>query len=114
MPDEIFELPEIPFFSCEEDGFAIADGERRQTTRAALILEPVFKLKVGPGNVFERRPLRVIEYEGHNVVVECEGGETVYLDFYELKARKESPDGGWYYRGPLDEGNDALGFMPAR
>ncbi len=114
MPDEIFQLPETPFFSCDEDGFSVSDGARRRVLPGEHLVEPIFKLLVGPENVFEQRPLRVTEHEGHNVTVECEGGETVYLDFYELKARKEGPSGGWVYRGPLDEGNDGLGFLPAR
>ncbi len=114
MADDLFQLPENPFFSCNADSFAILDGSKKQATRASLVIEPIFKLSVGPGNVFEHRPLRVIEHEEHLVTVECEGGETVYLDFHDLKARKEGPRGGWVYKGPLDEGNDALGFLPAR
>ena len=115
MPDEMFQLPESPLFSCDRDGFAIVDGAKTRVTGfAGLQIDPVFTLEVGPGNVFEQRPVRVLEHEDHHyVAVECEGGETVHLDFYDLKASKEGPTGAWVYRGPLDEGNDGLGFMPA-
>ncbi len=114
MAEGLFELPAKPFFGCDEDGFVVVDGSEMRTVGAVLSIEPLLKLIVAPGNVFEQRPLRVTDQDAHNVTVECEGGETVYLDFYDLKARKEGPEGEFVYRGPLDEGNDALGFMPAR
>ena len=114
MAEGLFELPAKPFFGCDEDGFVVVDGSEMRTVGAVLSIEPLLKLIVAPGNVFEQRPLRVTDQDAHNVTVECEGGETVYLDFYDLKARKEGPEGEFVYRGPLDEGNDALGIWRGR
>ena len=114
MADELFELPVKPFFSCEEDNFAIADGALMHTVNSLLSVEPLLKLMVGSRNLFEHRPLRVTEHEGNMVTVECEAEETVYLDFHELTARKRTPQGEYIYFGGIEEGNDGMGFIAAR
>ena len=86
--DELFQLPEHPFYSCEEDCFLVADGSQMGTAAAILALEPLLKLMVGEGNIFERRPVKVAEKEGLHVSVECDGGEVVHIDFDALTARK--------------------------
>ncbi len=111
---EFFELPAKPFFSCEEDGFIVADGAQMRTASAILSIEPLLTLRVAPNNVFEQKPLRVIEQNGSRLAVECAGGETVHLDFHELTARKQSSQGSFLYLGGLERGNDGLGFMPAQ
>ena len=112
--DELFQLPEHPFYSCEEDCFLVADGSQMGTAAAILALEPLLKLMVGEGNIFERRPLKVTEKEGLQVSVECAGGESVHIDFDSLTARKTTPDGEFLYRGGLEDGNDGMGYLRAR
>ena len=114
MADELFELPVKPFFSCEEDNFAIADGSLMRTINSMLSVEPLLKLMVGPRNLFEHRPLRVASHEGDIVAVECEADETVYLDFHELTARKSTPEGEYIYFGGIEEGNEGMGYLAAR
>ncbi len=77
-------------------------------------VEPLCVFSVGPGNVFECAPLRVVGHGNEVVTVQCDGGETVVLDFRELSARKRTPNGEWLYRGGLDEANEGLGFVRAR
>ena len=112
--DELFQLPEHPFYSCEEDCFLVADGSQMGTAAAVLALEPLLKLMVGEGNVFERRPVKVAEKEGLHVSVECEGGEVVHIDFDALTARKTTPQGEFLYRGGLEDANEGMGYFPAR
>ena len=71
---DTFELPEQPFFSCEEDNFSIADGAVMRTDLRFTNLEPLLRLDVGEGNVFEQRP-RSASREGSIVNVECDGDE---------------------------------------
>ena len=112
--DELFQLPEHPFYSCEADCFLVADGSQMGTAAAILALEPLLKLMVGEGNVFERRPVQVVEKGGTGVSVECDGGEVVHIDFDALTARKTTPQGEFLYRGGLEDGNDGMGYFPAR
>lgn len=107
-------LPERPFFSCDAAGFTVVDAFQMRTGAGLASVEPTCVFTVGTGNVFECAPLRVTSNEGKRVVVECEGDETVVLDFGDLAARKHTADGEWLYRGGLDEANDGLGFMRAR
>ena len=114
MMDDAFELPAKPFFSCDEREFAIVDAAQMRSAADLNIVEPVLALRVGSGNVFEQRPRRVVSNEGGVVVVECDGGETLTLDFNDIAARKSAPDGEFVYRAGLDEGNDGAGWMRAR
>jgi hypothetical protein len=112
MSDE-FTLPARAFFSCEEDGFSIVDGALMRNTLALTAIEPALKLQVGPGNVFEQRPLKLTGREGDVVSVECDGGAVVHLDFAEMLARVQRPDGEFLYMGGLEDGNAGMGFMAA-
>ena len=114
MGDGLFTLPERPFFSCDEDSFSVVDGALMRNATGMGTIQPVLKLQVGPGNVFEQRPLRVARREGDVVSVECANGVTVHLDFSELAARVERPDGQFLYMAGLDEGNKGRGFMAGR
>ena len=107
-------LPERPFFSCAAGEFAVVDALQMRTAAGLAHVEPLCVFSVGPGNVFERAPLRVVGQGAEVVTVECDGGETVVLDFRELAARKRTPSGEWLYRGGLDEANEGLGVMRAR
>ena len=62
-------------------------------------ITPVLSLHVGPGNIFEQSPRRVLSHDGDVVAVECDGGVTVYLDFDALAVRAETPGGEFVYRG---------------
>ncbi len=112
MMDDAFELPAEPFFSCGEREFAMVDGAAMRTALSAA--KPVLTLRVGAGNVFEKRPRRVVSNEDGVVTVECDGRETVMLDFNEIAARKSVRGGEFVYRAGLDEGNDGAGWMKAR
>ncbi|MDE2766065.1 MAG: hypothetical protein OXI25_06520 [Chloroflexota bacterium] len=112
MMDDAFELPAKPFFSCDEGEFAVVDAEQMGTNLS--VVEPMLTLRVGPGNVFEQRPRRVVSNEEGIVNVECDGGETVTLDFNDIAARKSGPAGEFVYRAGLDEGNEGAGWMRAR
>ena len=114
MGEELFRLPARPFFSCDEDGFAVIDGAQMRTGSSIGSIEPVLKLAVGVANVFEQRPRRVTGRDGDLVHVACDDGVTVHLDFGNLAARVDRADGEFVYMGGLDEGNDGRGFMPAR
>jgi hypothetical protein len=113
MPEEVFDLPAKAFFSCERDGFSVTDGSLMSTAAGIISIEPLLKLRVATGNIFEQRPVRMIERVGEIVTVECEGDVTVVLNFGDFAARVKRPDGEFYYKGALDEGNDGLGFMAA-
>ena len=110
---DTFELPEQPFFSCEEDNFSIADGAVMRTDLRFANLEALLRLDVGEGNVFEQRP-RSASREGSIVSVECDGDETVELDFDELAARKTTPEGEFVYKAGLDEANAGRGWLRMR
>jgi hypothetical protein len=112
--DQEFTLPAKVFFSCEEDGFAIVDGGLMRNTLALTSIEPALKLLVGPGNVFEQRPVKLLGREGDVVSVECDGGTVVHLDFAEMLARVKREDGDFLYMGGLEDGNAGMGFMAAR
>ena len=114
MMEDIFELPAKPFFSCDEREFAVVDAEQLRWGADRSVVEPTLALRVGPGNVFEHRPRRVVGNEKGVIIVECDGGETLTLDFNDIAARKSGPKGEFVYRAGLDEGNDAAGWMPAR
>ena len=114
MDDELFQLPENPFFSCDEDGLSVVDADEMRDGMALRTIEPVLKLTVGERNAFERRPRRVAGREGDVVTIECDDDVTVLLDFHELTVRSLTPEGEFVYRGGLEEGNDGLGFVPAR
>ncbi len=109
-----FKLPAKPFFSCDEDGFAVVDGALMGNALELGNIQPLLQLRVGEGNVFEQRPLKVAGREGDVVSVECEGGVIVHLDFAELAARVQRTDGDYRYMGGLDEGNDGRGFLAPR
>lgn len=112
--EEEFVLPKKPFFACDEDGFSIVDGALMQGTLDLLQVEPILKLHVGHGNVFEQRPVKITSRDGDVVTVECEGGVVVRLDFGDMLARVVRPDGEFLYKGGLEDGNDGLGFISAR
>lgn len=114
MTDGLFELPEKPFFSCDDDGFAIADGALMRSGAGLLSVEPLLHLKVGEGNVFEQRPRKVSSWEGRIVEIECDDGTTIVLDFDAMAARKRTADGEFIYRGDLEDGNGGKGFIKAR
>ena len=114
MSDVEFDLPARPFFSCEEDGFAIVDGALMHNTLALTAIAPAFKLVVGAGNVFEQRPIKLLGREGDIVSVECEGGIVVNLDFGDMLARVVRPEGEFLYMAGIEDGNDGRGFMAAR
>lgn len=112
--DDEFRLPTKAFFSCEEDGFSVLDGASMRNALALMSIEPVLKLRVGPGNVFETRPIKIAGREGNLVSVECDAGTVVHLDFSEMLARVQRNDGDFVYKGGLEDGNAGLGFMAAR
>ena len=110
MEDE-FKLPAKPFFSCDEDGFAVVDGSLMRDPLQITNIQPLLKLRVGEGNVFEQRPVKVAGRDGDVVSVECEDGAIVRLDFGEMAARVQRPEGEYLYMGGLDEGNEGKGFL---
>jgi hypothetical protein len=112
--DGEFTLPARAFFSCEDDGFSIVDGALMRNTLELTSIEPALKLRVGEGNVFEQRPIKLMAREGDVVSVECEGDVVVHLDFAEMLARVQRPDGDFLYMGGLEDGNAGMGFMAAR
>ena len=112
--DEEFTLPAKAFFSCEDDGFAIVDGGLMRTTLALTSIAPSLKLLVGPGNVFEQRPVKLVKRDGNVVSVECDGGNVVHLDFGEMLAHVQRVDGDFLYMGGLEDGSAGMGFMAAR
>ncbi len=112
MTDEI-QLPQRPFFSCEEAAFAVVDGDAIRQSLPTGPITPAVTLRVGPGNIFEHRPRRVMEHQGPLVAVECDNDATVYMDFEEGTARTRTPEGDFLYMGGIDEGNDGKGFIRA-
>ena len=109
-----WQLPDRPFFSCEPDGLAVVDGEQMRRDILTRDVVPLFRFLVGPGNLFEQAPRKVVHHEGSLVSVECDGGCTVHLDFAQGTGRVERADGEFLYRGALDEACDGLGFIAAR
>ena len=57
--DAELKLPAKVFFSCEEDGFSVVDGTTVRDMFDLANLQPMLRLDVGEGNVFEQRPLKV-------------------------------------------------------
>lgn len=109
-----FELPEKPFFSCDADGFTVVDGALMRNAGSIISIEPVINFCVGPDNVFEQRPRKVLTHESDVVTVACDDGATITLDFADFAARKQTTQGEFLYRGGLDEGNEGKGWMLAR
>ena len=109
--DDHMRLPVQPFFSCEEAMFSVMDKAALRQQLLQGSLAPVLSLSVGPRNVFERSPRRVLEHRGAMVAVECDGETTVYLDFDSSIARTRTPEGEFRYMGDLEEGNDGKGFI---
>ena len=107
------DLPRRPFFNCDDTGFAVVDADELRKALPSGDVTPRLKLDIGEQNIFQHRPRRVIERTGSVVTVECDGGVTVYLDFDAGAARKRTPDGEFLYRGGIDEGNDAKGYIAA-
>jgi hypothetical protein len=106
-------LPQRPFFSCDDDGFSVIDAAEMQQSLRAGQVTPVLKLKIGPGNIFESRPRKVVNRSGFKVSVQCDDDITVALDFDAESARKKSPEGEFVYLGGIDEGDDGKGWMAA-
>ena len=109
MPDFI-DLPQKPVFNCADSSFAVLDADQVKRNISA---PPLLKLNVGAGNLFEQHPLRVTERAEEVVVVLCEGGVSVRLDFEDDVAAKSGPNGKFRYRGGIGDGNSGLGFLPA-
>ena len=107
---DFLELPDKPYFNCTEAGLAVLDADQVKRDISSL---PLFVLKVGAGNLLEQRPLKASGQSGEVVVVQCEGGSTLRLDFEDDVATKSGPDGDFRYRGGIGDGNDGLGFMPS-
>ena len=110
MTDEM-ELPRRPFFSCEEAAFSIVDAEAMRQGLMTGGITPAVTLQVGPDNIFEHRPRKVLEHQEMQVSVQCDGDISVHLDFHSGTAYKRSPDGEFLYRGGIEEGNDGKGFI---
>ena len=106
-------LPQRPFFSCEDDGFSVIDGAEMQQSLRSGQVTPVLKLRIGPGNIFESRPRKVVDRSGLKVSVQCDDDITVTLDFDAESARKKSPEGEFVYLGGIDEGDGGKGWMAA-
>ena len=110
FPDDPF--PARPFFSCTDDEFAVVD----QVTMAASLrggrVEPWTTFRVGEGNVFESRPVRVLDSSAGRVRVECRDAE-VLIDFEDGSARKTTRAGEQFiYMAGLDEADDGRGWLP--
>ena len=106
-------LPEHPFFNCVEDGFAILDADQMKTGLLTGEVKPRFTLALGPGNIIQHRPRQVVDRDDTIIAIECDDEVTVYLDFDAGAARMRTPEGEFFYRGGIDEGNDAKGYIPA-
>jgi hypothetical protein len=104
-------LPQHPFFNCESDGFSVIDEAEMQKSLRSGQVTPVLKLQIGPDNIFETRPRRVVSRIGLKVTVQCDDDITVTLDFDAESARKKSPEGEFVYLGGLDEGESGKGWM---
>ena len=108
-----FNLPERPFFSCEKSSFLIIDSAKMRDVSALENLEPSCQFIVGLGNVFGTAPKFVVEHSKSHVRIACEEEIIVILDFDDLAAAIETPEGRFLYKGGLDQANDAMGFMKA-
>ena len=113
MPDDSSLLPKRPFFSCETTGLSIVDIDEMQTGFREGGVTPRLTLRVGPRNILEQRPIRVVQQKDQLVAIQCDGDVIVYLDFDAGTARKRTSDGGFLYCGAIDEGNDGKGYIPA-
>ncbi len=105
-------LPDRPFFSCEKDAFVIVDQAKMGASFMTGKIEHWFRFEVAGGNVFDSRPLKVIDHTPLSAVVECEDS-TVSLDVESGSARKKTHDGReWVYLSGLDAANSGAGWMP--
>ncbi len=111
--DEPDILPEHPFFDCVENGFAILDADQLRTGLLKGEITPRLTLTLGTDNIFQHRPRQVVDRDDTIIAIECDDEVTVYLDFYAGAARMRTPKGEFFYRGGIDEGNDAKGYIPA-
>jgi len=103
-------LPKKVLFSCTEEEFAIVDAEEAKRTMGYGRTEPWMSFKTAPGNVIETPPKQVVSNQNGVVGVECEDG-TVYVDFAEGTARKETSVKEFRYMGGIDQRNDGLGYI---
>ena len=113
LDDAEFVLPQRPFFDCNDAGLAVFDSEELKRGLTSGEIPPGLSLRLGEDNIIERRPRRAVRQGDGLVVVDCDGNVTVYLDFEDGAARKRTPEGTFLYRGGIDEGNDAKGYIRA-
>ncbi|MBI4313111.1 MAG: hypothetical protein HY681_15240 [Chloroflexi bacterium] len=100
-------------FSCDAGAFAIYDSEEARNLLRHGSARPLMALKVGPGNIFESSPKRVLRQSPSAVSVQCVDGSIIHLDFGEETAIKQTDQGRYRYRGDLQDGNKGEGYMPA-
>ncbi len=103
-------LPKNVLFDCSTDAFEIYDAEEAKKTLGYGLTQPWLSFETGPSNVIETTPKRVVSHKDNAVGVECEDG-TVFIDFYDGTATKETADKKWRYMGGIDRRNDGLGYL---
>ncbi len=106
-------LPKKLIFSCDAGAFAIYDSAEAQTYLRHGGGKALLALRVGPGNIFEVAPKRVLRQTLPTVAVQCADGSIVHLDFDDETAIKDTDQGKFRYCGDLEEGNDGCGYMRA-
>ena len=105
-------LPRRPFFTCEPDAFLILDQDALGAGLMKGDMEPWYRFEVGEDNLFETRPLQVLDHTPEYVTIECEDS-VVELDLETGAAQRQTPDGArWVYYGGMDEANEGSGWMP--
>ena len=104
-------LPKKVFFSCTPEEFLVVDVEAAGQTLMKGEIQPWMAFENGPGNLIDSKPKKVVHRQGNDVGVECDEG-TVYIDFFNGTARKESDSGNFIYKGTIDQRNGSLGYMP--
>lgn len=106
-------LPKQLVFSCEAGAFLVYDSEEAKNFLRYGNGVPFLAFKVGPGNIFEASPKRVLQHTSSVVSVQCADGVIVHLDLDEETAQKETPQGKYLFCGGLTEGNSGQGYIKA-
>ena len=104
-------MPSQVFFDCSPEGFNILDAASLKASFGRGSPEPWMSFKMGPGNVIETTPKKVVSNSDDVIGVECEDG-VVYIDLYDSTAKKQKDGRQWRYMGGIDRRNDGLGYIP--
>lgn len=105
------QVPKTLVFVCQAKRFAAVDASLLEDYMKDRV-EPWMSLEVGPGQMFETRPIRVLYYNYPEVAV-VTTNYTIRLNLQTGAAYRVFPDGAEYeFRGGIGTSDTRPGWIP--